>query len=147
MIKIICVGKNKRDGIQSEIDFYLKQLRNEVVIIEVKDGSDKTFINAEGEQIMKHILPKDYVFSLVVDGKKQYNSNDFSKIIEKNIGIYNNICFIIGGSFGLSNDVIKKSNELISFGKLTMPHLLCRLVLVEQIYRAKQIIKNHPYHK
>jgi len=147
VIKIICIGKIKRNALEEEMYFYLKQMQREVVIIELKDSANKLQIDQETKQILKNILPNDYVFCLVVDGQNQYNSIQFSKSLYEKLAQYQNICFIIGGSYGVEDVVLKRSDELISFGRLTMPHLLCRLVLIEQIYRAKLINTNHPYHK
>src|SRR5574341_232843 len=101
----------------------------------------------EGERILAKIPENAYVFALAIEGK-QRTSEEFSKEIEQ-LGIQgkSNLVFVIGGSLGLSQAVMKRSNTPISFGKMTLPHQLMRLVLVEQIYRGFRIMKGEPYHK
>ena len=93
---------------------------------------------------MSKILDKDYVICLDMSGK-QYNSVDLSKKIYDKLS--NNITFVIGGSFGLSNVVKQRANDIISFSPLTFPHKLFRVMLLEQIYRSFKIINNESYHK
>ncbi|WP_458457940.1 23S rRNA (pseudouridine(1915)-N(3))-methyltransferase RlmH, partial [Pseudobutyrivibrio sp.] len=125
-------------------------------IVEVNDektseNSTENEINIikdkEGERILKHIKDRDYAIALAIQGKQQ-DSVAFSKYIE-NLGITGNssICFIIGGSLGLSDAVMKRCNDSISFSKMTFPHQLMRVILLEQIYRAMRIMNNEPYHK
>ena len=104
-------------------------------------------MEAEGERILQKIPSNSYVISLDINGK-QITSINFAKRIEY-IKTYHtsDIVFIIGGSLGLSEAIKNQSNELISFGKMTYPHQLMRLILVEQIYRAFRINNNEPYHK
>ena len=90
------------------------------------------------------ISNKDFVITLKIKGKK-LNSVQLSKFINENIS--NNIIFIIGGSYGLSNDVLKRSNYALSFSDLTFPHQLFRVILLEQLYRSFKIINNESYHK
>lgn len=101
----------------------------------------------EGERILAKIPENAYVFALAIEGK-QRTSEEFSKEIEQ-LGIQgkSNLVFVIGGSLGLSQAVMKRSNTPISFGKMTLPHQLMRLVLVEQVYRGFRIMKGEPYHK
>lgn len=157
-VKILSVGKIKEKFYRDAIDEYLKRLSKycSVNVIEVSD--EKTAENAsdneiaiikdkEGERLLKHINERDYVIALAILGK-QMDSVEFSQYIE-NLGIQGNssIAFVIGGSLGLSDAVLKRSNYQISFSKMTFPHQLMRVVLLEQIYRAMRIMKNEPYHK
>lgn len=137
-MKLIAVGKI-RESLMSEIEFYKKQMPK-LSIVEIKD-SDK---EKEGIQIMKHI--KDaYVIGLAINGKT-YDSISFSEHIYK-LQTKKNVTFIIGGSEGLSQEIINKCDELISLSNMTLPHGLARVVFVEQLYRAIKIIERHPYHK
>ena len=101
----------------------------------------------KGQRILGKINDNEYVFVLTINGK-QLSSEEFSKEIEQ-LGISgkSNLTFVIGGSLGLSDSVLQRSNQQISFGRLTYPHQLMRLVLVEQIYRGFRIMKGEPYHK
>ena len=157
-VKILCVGKIREKFYKEAILEYTKRLSKycSTEIIEVSD--EKTAENAsdneiniikdkEGERILKHLKDKDYVISLAIEGT-QKDSVSFSKHIE-NLGISgkSSIVFIIGGSLGLSKEVLNRSDELLSFSKMTFPHQLMRVVLLEQIYRAMRIMNNEPYHK
>ncbi len=157
-IKILCVGKIKEKFYRDAIDEYLKRLSKyaSVSVIEVSD--EKTSENAsdteidivkqkEGERIFKHINERDFVVALAILGK-QMDSVSFSKYIE-DLGISgrSTIDFVIGGSLGLSDDILKRADFQISFSKMTFPHQLMRVVLLEQIYRGMRIMKNEPYHK
>ncbi len=157
-IKILCVGKIKEKFYRDAISEYSKRLSKycSLEIIEVDDektseNSTENEINIikdkEGERILKHIKDKDYAIALAIQGKQQ-DSVAFSKYIE-NLGITGNssICLIIGGSLGLSDAVMKRCNDSISFSKMTFPHQLMRVILLEQIYRAMRIMNNEPYHK
>ncbi|WP_373836105.1 23S rRNA (pseudouridine(1915)-N(3))-methyltransferase RlmH [Jeotgalibaca arthritidis] len=157
-IKIITVGKLKEKYLKQGIAEYTKRLGSycKLQIIEVNDEkapenlSDKEMEmvkDKEGERILAKVSDQSYVFALAINGK-QYDSVDFAKTIEQ-LGISgkSDLTFIIGGSLGLSKAVLKRANQEISFGKLTFPHQLMRLVLVEQVYRAFRIMKNEPYHK
>ena len=150
MIKIVCVGKVKEKYLVDAIDEYKKRLSKytKIEIIELKDldyDIEKT-IKLEGEDILKHIDDKEYVITLEINGR-EHTSIEFTNILEK-VNIENsNITFIIGGSYGLSNDVINRSNYHLSFSKLTFPHQLFRVMLLEQIYRTYKIRNNESYHK
>lgn len=157
-INIICIGKIKETFFKDSIDEYSKRLSKycSLNIVELPDEkiptnpSDKEISiikDKEGQNILNNLKKDSYVICMDLKGK-QYTSEDFSKKIE-NISINNNssITFIIGGSLGISNNVLNVSNELISFSKMTFPHQLFRVILLEQIYRAFKIIKNETYHK
>lgn len=157
-IKIITVGKLKEKYLVQGINEYLKRLQSyaKVEVIEVADEkapenlSDAEMLQVkgkEGERILAKINDQDHVFALAINGK-QFSSEDFSKEIEQ-LGINgkSQLAFVIGGSLGLSDAVLKRSQQQMSFGKLTYPHQLMRLVLVEQIYRGFRIMRGEPYHK
>ena len=151
MIKILCVGKIKEPFFKEAISEYSKRLSKytNLQIIEVYDiNSDNISIILEKEKdlLMKHIAPKDYVITLEIEGK-QLSSVEFSKKIEE-LQIYNsNIVFVIGGSYGLHQQIKDRADYKLSFSKLTFPHQLFRIILLEQIYRAYKIINNESYHK
>lgn len=148
MIKIICVGKIKENYFIEGVKEYQKRLSKytKLEIIELPDYNYDVLktINEEGKKIISKISDKDYVVALVKEGKK-LNSLELSNFINDNIS--KNITFIIGGSYGLSDEVLKRSNYLLSFSDLTFPHQLFRVILLEQIYRSFKIINNESYHK
>lgn len=157
-ITILCVGKIKEKFMRDAITEYHKRLSRytKIEVIEVSDektpdnASEKEEIQIrekEGERLLKHVREDDYVIALAIDGK-QYDSVEFSNKL-KNYEVYgtSHVVFVIGGSLGLSNAVLKKAKEKISFSKMTFPHQLMRVILSEQIYRAYRIMKNEPYHK
>lgn len=148
MIKIICVGKVKERFFNEAIKEYQKRIvkYTKLEIIEVPDFNYDVLktINEEGKKILSKINDKDFVVTLEIVGKP-LSSMEFSGFIDKNIS--KNITFVIGGSNGLSLDVIKRSNYSLSFSDLTFPHQLFRVMLLEQIYRSFKIINNESYHK
>lgn len=151
MIKIICVGKIKENFYREAIEEYKKRLSKytDIEIIEVPDEglSDiKTSIKKESEKIMKQVNPKDYIITMEIEGK-ELSSVELAKKIDDIFNINSNITFIIGGSYGLSDEIKKLSSFKLSFSKLTFPHQLFRVVLLEQIYRAFKINNNESYHK
>ena len=148
MIKIICVGKIKENYIIDRVIEYQKRLSKytKLEIIELPDYNydvSKT-INEEGKNILSKINDKDLVVTLEINGTS-LDSVSFSKFINDNIS--KNITFVIGGSHGLSDEVLKRSNYHLSFSSLTFPHQLFRVMLLEQVYRAFKIINNESYHK
>ena len=144
MIKIICVGKLKEKYLTEGVNDYLTRLRkyHKIDLIELADSN----IENEGNEILKHITNKDYVISLAIKGI-ELSSPDLAEKIDKIFISNPNITFIIGGSNGIREDILNKSNMLLSFSKLTYPHGLFRLILLEQIYRSFKIINNESYHK
>lgn len=151
MIKIICVGKIKEKFYQDAVEEYLKRISKygQLKIIEVKDYDydNKNIVLAKEKiEIEKYIEEKDYVIITSIDGKK-YSSVQFSDLMADKLIHYSNITFIIGGSYGLSEDVIKRGNEKISFSDFTFPHQLFRVIILEQIYRSYKILNNETYHK
>ena len=157
-ISLISVGKIKEKYLKEAISEYTKRLSAycNLVFIEVGDEkapetlSDKEAIQIkekEGEKILSKIKENQYVFALDLSGK-QRTSEAFAKELDQ-LQIYGNsdLVFVIGGSLGLSQGVIDRSNTLISFSKMTFPHQLMKVILLEQIYRGYKIIRNEPYHK
>ena len=151
MIKIITVGQLKEKYLKDAVEEYLKRISKytNIEVIEIKDEGlveEKKAIMLEGEKINKHLTNKDYIITLEIEGK-QMSSLEFANRLER-IQIENsNIVFIIGGSYGLSKEIIEKSNLHLSFSKMTFPHQLFRVILLEQIYRSYKIINNERYHK
>ena len=151
MIKIICIGKIKERYMCDAINDYLKRLSKytKVEIIELNNyNSDNIndILVHEKELILKNINSKDYLITLEIEGE-QLDSIQFSNKLDKILSINSNIVFIIGGSYGLHKDIKNISNYALSFSKMTFPHQLFRLILLEQIYRAYKIQNNEAYHK
>ena len=144
MIKIICIGKLKEKYLIDGVNDYLTRLRkyHKVELIELPDSN----IDNEGNEILKHISNKDYLISLAIKGT-QLSSPELAEKIDKTFISNPNITFVIGGSNGIREDILDKSNMLLSFSKLTYPHGLFRLILLEQIYRSFKILNNETYHK
>ncbi len=151
MIKIICVGKIKEKFFSDAILEYLKRLSKytKVNIIELSDvalDNKDLILQKEKESILKHINTKDYVVTLEIEGKN-ITSEQLAELIDKT-HIYNPVMtFIIGGSYGLHDDVKNRSDFKLSFSKMTFPHQLFRVLLLEQIYRAYKINNKESYHK
>ena len=156
-ITLIAVGKLKEKYLRDAVDEYSKWLGafckiNIIEIDEEKIGDNpssaqiQNVIEKEGQRIIKKIPKSSNIISLCIEGK-EYSSPDFSKLIENISMTSSSICFIIGGSFGLSDEVKKLSNYKLSFGKMTLPHQLARVILLEQVYRAFSISNNSKYHK
>lgn len=151
MIKIICVGKIKEKFFKQAIEEYQKRLSKytKLQIIEVEDVNlpNETLIKQkEAELIEKNISEKDYVITMEIEGN-ELSSIELSKKLEQLEQTNPNITFIIGGSYGLDDKIKKRSNYKLSFSKLTFPHQLFRIILLEQIYRAYKIKNNESYHK
>ena len=145
MIKLLCIGKLKEEYLKEAVNDYLKRLNKytKIELIELKDSN----INTEKDEILKHIKTSDFIVSLAIEGK-ELNTLEFKDLIEQNfINGNSNITFIIGGSDGLHDEIKKLSNEKISFSRLTYPHGLFRVILLEQIYRSFKIMNNETYHK
>ena len=150
MIRIITVGKIKEEYLKEAIDEYTKRLSKytKISLIEVLDENydiSKTLLK-EKENILKYINEKDYIITLEIEGK-ELTSVELSNKINDILTNYSDITFIIGGSYGLHDDIKKMSNYALSFSKLTFPHQLFRVMLLEQIYRSFKIINNETYHK
>ena len=151
MIKLITVGKIKEKYLKDAILEYTKRISKytKLEIIELQDydyDNKQIVLEKEKENIIKHINPIDYVITMQIEGKN-ISSEDFADKIDKVFVTNPNIVFIIGGSYGLHDDIKKISNFSLSFSKMTFPHQLFRVLLLEQIYRAYKIINNESYHK
>ena len=151
MIKIICVGKVKEKFYRDAIDEYTKRLSKytKIDIIEVPDFENENkdiVLTKEKDNIIKHLNDKDYIITLEIEGQ-ELSSLELSKKLDKTLITNSNITFIIGGSYGLHQKIKNKSNFKLSFSKLTFPHQLFRIILLEQIYRAYKILNNESYHK
>ena len=157
-ITILGVGKIKESFMKEAIDEYSKRLGRycDLEIIEVED--EKTSEKAsekeeelvrqrEGERIMNRIPDGAYVVALAI-GAKEYSSVEFAENINRlMVDGESHIVFIIGGSIGLSPEVLESADARVSFSRMTFPHQLMRVILLEQVYRAFRIIKGEPYHK
>ncbi|MBQ3510814.1 MAG: 23S rRNA (pseudouridine(1915)-N(3))-methyltransferase RlmH [Bacilli bacterium] len=151
MIKIITVGTIKEKYLKEAIEEYLKRLKKytNIELIEVKDEGlveEQKAINLEGEKINKYLSSKDYIITLEIEGKS-FTSEEFATKLNQIQIESSNIVFIIGGSYGLSDEIKSKAKLHLSFSKMTFPHQLFRVFLLEQIYRAYKIINNESYHK
>lgn len=148
MIKIICVGKIKEKFYKEAIEEYKKRLSKytKLEIIEVPDESTGNILEKEEINILKNIKDKDYVITMEIEGN-YLSSIELANKIDNTLIDNSNITFIIGGSYGLSEKIKRRSNYKLSFSKLTFPHQLFRVILLEQIYRSFKIINNESYHK
>jgi 23S rRNA (pseudouridine1915-N3)-methyltransferase len=157
-INIITVGKLKEKYLKDGIDEYRKRLTRycTLEVIEVPDEKapenlsskeEELIKTKEGTAILKYIRENTYVITLAINGKN-LSSEGFAELISE-LGVKgnSNISFVIGGSLGLSKEVLDRSDYRLSFSKMTFPHQLMRLILTEQIYRAFRIINGEPYHK
>ena len=150
-MKVITIGQIKEKYLKDAIEEYQKRISKytNIEIIELKDEGlveEEKAKKLEAEKIEKYINDKDYVITLEIEGK-EYTSLEFAEKI-RNIQIENsNIIFIIGGSYGLAESIKNKAKMHLSFSKMTFPHQLFRVILLEQIYRAFKINNNESYHK
>jgi len=157
-ISIVTVGKLKEKYLKLGIEEYVKRLNSyaKIEMIEVPDEKAPEILSdiemkqvkqKEGERILAKINPDTYVIALAINGKLK-SSEELADNLDK-LATYgkSKVAFVIGGSLGLSDDVLKRSDEQLSFSKMTFPHQLMRLILVEQIYRAFRINRGEPYHK
>ena len=150
MIKIICVGKIKENYLKEAIDEYKKRISKytNIEIIELEDYNydvKKTLL-CEYNNIIKVMNTSDYNILLDINGS-ELDSVSFAKKINDTLSINSNITFIIGGSYGVYKDLLEKVNYRLSFSKMTFPHQLFRVLLLEQIYRVYKINNNEEYHK
>ena len=151
-IKIVCVGKLKEKYFKDGIAEYVKRMGRfaKIKIVQVPDekaAEMEQVKEIEGKRILDKIKDKEYVYVTAIKDKER-TSEDFAKeLADLTTYGHSDITFVIGGSLGTSDAVNKRADDLISFGKFTMPHQLMRLVLVEQIYRAFMINSGSPYHK
>lgn len=157
-ISIVAVGKLKEKYLKQGIQEYVKRLTPyaNVEIIEVPDEkAPETLSEAEmeevkqkeGERILAKLSPDTYVITLEIEGKSISSEQLANKLDELSTYGRSKIAFIIGGSLGLSKAVTQRSDFSLSFSKMTFPHQLMRLILLEQVYRAMKINRGEPYHK
>ena len=157
-IRIYAIGKIKDAYLKMGIEEYLKKIKpyTDIEIIEVKDESIsenphdseiKKAIDIEGSRIIKLLKNNEYLIGLDLN-KKEYTSPEFAKYINDKLELNGaNISFVIGGSYGLSDELKNRCNDSISLSKMTFLHQMTRLILLEQIYRAFKINRNETYHK
>lgn len=157
-ITLITVGKIKEKYLRDAIAEYSKRLSRycKLEIIEITDEKtpdhasdvvENTIRNKEAERIMKYVKEDTYVITLEINGKLLSSEELSAKINQLGIQGTSHITFIIGGSIGLGKEVLARSNYALSFSRMTFPHQLMRVILLEQIYRSYRIINGEPYHK
>lgn len=157
-ITLITVGKIKEKYLRDAIAEYSKRLSRycKLEIIEVADektpdqaseAAEENIRNKEGERILKHIRDDMYVITLEIGGKMLSSEEFADKINSLGVQGKSSIAFVIGGSIGLGKEVLRRSDYALSFSKMTFPHQLMRVILLEQVYRGYRIINGEPYHK
>lgn len=157
-ITIVTVGKLKEKYLKMGIEEYVKRLGAYAKMEQVEVADEKAPENLsdadmeivkrkEGERILAKIHPDAHVIALAINGKTRSSEDMAAHLNSLMTYGTSKIVFVIGGSLGLHDDVLKRANEQLSFGKMTLPHQLMKLVLVEQVYRSFRIIKGEPYHK
>ena len=151
MIKIITVGSIKEKYLRDAIEEYTKRISKytNIEVVELKDEGTVEPIRAielEAEKIKKHINPRDYIITLEIDGN-QLTSIELSNKIDKIFINNSDITFIIGGSYGIHQYIKDIANYHLSFSKMTFPHQLFRILLLEQLFRSYKILNNEKYHK
>lgn len=157
-IKIVAVGMIKEPYMKKGIEEFKKRLSRycRLQIIEVKDEraperlsqmQKQAVKEREADRVLKYIRQTDHVIALAINGES-FTSEEFAQRFDRlAIGGCSNICFVIGGSLGLHDKVLKRADMQLSFSAFTFPHQLMRLILLEQIYRSYRIINGEPYHK
>ena len=157
-IRVLCVGKVKERFYRDAADELLKRLGRygEVGLIEVADEKAPEWLShaqkeqvklAEGERLLARLDSRDYAVALCIEGKSLSSEQLAQNLACRMAGGQSRVAFIIGGSLGLSPRVLDRADETLSFGPMTFPHQLFRVMLLEQIYRAFRILNNEPYHK
>ena len=157
-ITVVCVGKIKEKCYRDALAEYTKRLSRycSLTIMEVADEKTKEqasetecaiIKDREGERILKSIRDDGYVIALAIDGKPLDSVELSEKIDKLGLSGKSNVYFVIGGSLGLSDAVMKRADYKLSFSRMTFPHQLMRVILLEQIYRSYRIINHEPYHK
>ncbi len=157
-IDIVCVGKVKESFFRGALEEYKKRLGRYCKCSEIEVADEKTPDSAseeevrqikdkEGARLLSKLQDNAYVIALAIEGKS-FTSEGFAAELERlAVGGTSHIQFVIGGSLGLSPQVLQRANLLLSFSKMTFPHQLMRVILLEQIYRSYRIQRNEPYHK
>lgn len=157
-IDIVCVGRIKERYLTDAIDEYSKRLSRycKLNVIEVADektpdhaseGVERQIREREGERIAKHLKPGAYVIALAIDGQMVSSEGLAAKIEQLGVSGVSHIQLVIGGSIGLDDSILQRADWRLSFSKMTFPHQLMRVILLEQIYRAYKINAHEPYHK
>ncbi len=157
-IRIICVGKIKESFFREGVSEYVKRLGRyaKIVITEVPDEKTpdgastvetEKILAKEGSRILAKIRDTDYVIALAIEGRSFSSEAFAARLSELMKSGKSDFVFVIGGSLGLSRDVLRRASECLSFSAFTFPHQLMRVILCEQIYRAMRIINGEPYHK
>jgi 23S rRNA (pseudouridine1915-N3)-methyltransferase len=157
-VTLICVGKLKEKYLSQGVEEYVKRLSRYCSLDIIELADEKTPDNAssvveelikkkEGERILKALKDDSYCIALAINGEMLTSPGLAEKIDALGVSGTSHISFVIGGSLGLSEDVIRRADYKLSFSKMTFPHQLMRMILLEQVYRAYRIIHNQPYHK
>ena len=157
-IRIITVGKIKEKYLNDGIKEYSKRLSryckltfcqvpDEKTPDKASDALNEQIKAIEGERLMKHIRDQDYVVALAIDGKMLDSVELSKKIGQLGVEGKSTIDFVIGGSLGLGDQVLKRADYKLSFSRMTFPHQLMQMILLEQIYRSYRIMNHEPYHK
>ncbi len=157
-ITLICVGKLKEKYLVQGVEEYVKRLSRYCTLEIIELADEKTPDNAsnvqedlikkkEGERILKALRDEAYCIALAIEGVMLTSPELAEKIDNLGVTGTSHISFVIGGSLGLSEEVLRRADYKLSFSKMTFPHQLMRMILLEQVYRAYRIIHNQPYHK
>lgn len=157
-ITLICVGKLKEKYLAEGVEEYSKRLGRYCTLELIELADEKTpehagqalveiIKNKEGERILKVLREEAYCIALAIKGNMLSSEELADKIDALGVSGCSHISFVIGGSLGLSDEVLKRADYKLSFSKLTFPHQLMRMIVLEQIYRSYRIIHNQPYHK
>lgn len=152
---VVAVGKLKERFWADACGEYLKRLQpySKTSVVEVPDvdparaGGDAAAVEREGSSVLKALPDRAHVVALAIGGKQRSSEGLAAHIDELGVSGVSEIAFVIGGSCGLSADVLARADETLSFGPMTLPHNLARVVLLEQLYRACKISRGEPYHK
>ena len=157
-IRIVSVGKIKEKYLSAGIAEYAKRLSryckltfcqvpDEKTPDKASDALNEQIKNTEAQRLMKQIRDQDYVIALALDGKMLDSVELSEKISRLGVEGKSSIAFVIGGSLGLGDEVLRRADYKLSFSKMTFPHQLMQMILLEQIYRSYRIMNNEPYHK
>ncbi len=152
---VVAVGKLKERFWVDACAEYLKRLQPyaKTSVVEIADidpakaGGERAAVEKEGAAILKALPDRTHVVLMAIDGKQRSSEGISSRLDDLGLSGKSDIAFVIGGSCGVSADVRARADETLSFGKITLPHNLARVVLLEQLYRAAKISRNEPYHK
>ncbi len=157
-ITVVAVGKIKEKFFADAVSEYRKRLGRycKLEILQVADEKtpdgagealEKQIKDREGERLLSHIRDGEYVFALAIEGKMTSSEEMAQKMERLGVEGRSQVVFVIGGSLGLSEAVLRRADEHLSFSKMTFPHQLMRVILLEQIYRSYRIMTGGPYHK